>query len=966
VVCEATRRSRTGPGSTITTSRAGASGSISRSFHDSPRGRARGRRLTVRRFVPSAPARCVPTVKHRLVSWVRRREVYAQDKLLGIAEMERAIREGKPQPLPPDFLLHLNELTLMIQRAGPEGATSTPTTTFAPLVLPGDLKADATRPRQPTRDRGSHMAGARSRLTRSLAGGSGERMRARVARSVLLLSRSAIDAAAARPALQSCDRVGRWTRTKGGVPKVSNRGRIEVGARVVFNSTYQPVSLSTGPDGTIDVGDGTYINFGCTIDAQSRVTIGRSVSLGPYCVVRDAQEETSQGEASAIEIGDRVWLAGRVTVLPGSRIGAGSVITAGSVVSGAIPDQVVAGGVPARVLRSLKDDPSVDGDSLRAAAGQVPGPVSDGASSSLAAPVEPVSEPPILPKAADVPALAQDAARPHSAIVISDFTVDDFAHRLSEDDGLRFDVEVAPFGQVVPSLLGLAERSIDLAVVWTLPDTVVPTFQKLVTGQAADFAELMEEVDAFAHLLVSSLETVRCAVVPTWTAPAYDRGLGAIDLKPGGVAHALLEINRRLIGRLAPYREIFVLDTQRWVAQAGAAARHPKLWYGGKVAYNSTVLAQAATDTRAAFAATIGAARKLLVVDLDDTLWGGIVGDIGWENLRLGGHDSLGEAFVGFQSALKGMQRRGILLAIASKNEEDVALEAIRSHSAMVLNEEDFAAHRINWRDKAANIVEIADQLNLGLQSVVFIDDNPVERARVRDSLPEVFVPEWPTDKHLYASTLLELTCFDQTSITNEDLKRNEMMSEERKRVRAASPVESIDDWVRSLNMRVRVAPVAPATLARTAQLLNKTNQMNLTTRRLTEGDVATWASEPDHDLFVIDVSDKFGEAGLTGIVSLESSGDVGTIVDYVLSCRVMGRRVEETLLSIVVRAAQRRGLDRVEAHFVPTAKNKPCLAFWNQSGFAVADQNTFTWDLDDDYPHPDGIELVLDGGIEE
>ena len=170
---------------------------------------------------------------------------------------------------------------------------------------------------------------------------------------------------------------------------------------------------------------------------------------------------------------------------------------------------------------------------------------------------------------------------------------------------------------------------------------------------------------------------------------------------------------------------------------------------------------EAAADIRAAFVGLRGAAKKLLVLDLDDTLWGGIVGDAGWENLRLGGHDPQGESFADFQRAIKNLKRRGVVLALVSKNEESVALEAIRNHPEMVLKEDDFVGWRINWTDKARNIAELATELNLGLQSVVFIDDNPVERARVREALPEVFVPEWPEDKLLYASAFGQLRCFD-------------------------------------------------------------------------------------------------------------------------------------------------------------------------------------------------------------
>jgi FkbH-like protein len=348
------------------------------------------------------------------------------------------------------------------------------------------------------------------------------------------------------------------------------------------------------------------------------------------------------------------------------------------------------------------------------------------------------------------------------------------------------------------------------------------------------------------------------------------------------------------------------------------------------------------------------------VLDLDDTMWGGIVGDQGWENLRLGGHDALGESFVDFQRAVKALTRRGIVLGIVSKNEEATALEAIRSHPEMVLREGDFVGWRINWKDKAQNIVDLAQDLNLGLQSVVFIDDNPVERARVRDMLPEVLVPEWPEDKLLYKSALLGLRCFDTPSLSKEDAERTQLYAAEKARDRLQQQVGSIDEWLKSLEMTVKVERLGAANIQRTAQLMNKTNQMNLSTRRLTEAELLEWAKGPGRELFAITVTDKFGDAGLTGIVSLEVDGARGSIVDFILSCRVMGRRVENTMLHVIVDRARALGVKEIDAALITTKKNKPCLGFFEGSGFTHAGEQRFTWDATKPYELPAAIRLEV------
>jgi FkbH-like protein len=345
---------------------------------------------------------------------------------------------------------------------------------------------------------------------------------------------------------------------------------------------------------------------------------------------------------------------------------------------------------------------------------------------------------------------------------------------------------------------------------------------------------------------------------------------------------------------------------------------------------------------------------------LDDTLWGGIVGDVGWENLVLGGHHHLGEAYADFQQALKSMKNRGILLAIVSKNEEQVALEAIRKHPEMVLKLEDFAGWRINWQDKAQNVLDLITELNLGPQSALFIDDNPVERARVKESLPEVLVPDWPQDPLLYPAALLSLRCFEMPSVSREDLVRTSMYLSENKRRALKQTVSSLEEWLTRLAIRVQVEELHPANLQRATQLLNKTNQMNLSTRRLSEAELMAWSEQKHCRLWTLRVSDKFGDAGLAGIVSLEIQDHNAQIVDFILSCRVMGRKIEEAMLATAIHYAQARGVEDVSARYIPTSKNKPCLDFFKSLAPQFQQQGeSFIQDGKKPFPVPDHIELV-------
>ena len=518
-----------------------------------------------------------------------------------------------------------------------------------------------------------------------------------------------------------------------------------------------------------------------------------------------------------------------------------------------------------------------------------------------------------------------------ACLLLADFNSGNLAACLRNDQTAPlFQVAEAPYDQVVPILADAGHASwaadAQIAVVWTRPEAVSPTFSAILRGDVADLGRLAAEVDRYTELLVEAGLRVQLMLVPTWVVPTYRRGLGMSDFRPGGVAHALMTMNGRLVAALAGDPRAYVLDAQKWCERAGAKAFDPKLWYLGKIPFGHEVFKAAIPDIKAALRGVNGRAKKLLVVDLDDTLWGGIVGEVGVEGLVLGGHDRLGEAFLDFQRALKALVRRGVLLGIVSKNEEQVALSAINSHPEMVLGRADFVGWRIDWTDKAHHIASLAAELNLGLQDVVFIDDNPTERARVREALPEVLVPDWPADPSHYAATLEQMVCFDAPDRTWEDGARNQMYAEEKERHTDREAVGALDEWLHTLALQVSAERVNRTNVRRTIQLLNKTNQMNLSTRRLSEAELVEWVEQEGREAWVYRVEDRFGDSGLTGILSLQAVSGGGRVVDFVLSCRVMGRGVEETLLHHAVARAQVLGWEELLVEYLPTEKNKPCL----------------------------------------
>ncbi len=557
--------------------------------------------------------------------------------------------------------------------------------------------------------------------------------------------------------------------------------------------------------------------------------------------------------------------------------------------------------------------------------------------------------------------------RNYHCLLVSDFNVENLAGYLNNgEQSSVIKATAAPHGQIMQFLM--TENSIgwnqdfDFIVVWTQPQLVSQSFARALNFEQVSHAQILREVDEFCSLLLQRRLRAGYLFVPSWVIPTYHRGYGLLDMKEGlGVTNVLYQMNTRLAENLKGQPNIFILNTHRWIEFSGKNAFNPKMWYLAKVAFGNEVFRHAAYDIRNFCQAISGQYRKLIIVDLDDTLWGGILGDDGIKNIRLGGHDHVGEAFVDFQKALKALTNKGILLGIVSKNDENFALEAVNQHPEMVLREKDFAGWRINWQDKAQNIIDLAAELNLGLQSVVFIDDNPVERARVQEVLPEIYVPEWPQDKMFYASTLLGLSCFDMPVISSEDFKRSAMYVSDRERKNLKLSLNSYDDWVKTLETKVQVEGINSCNIQRVTQLLNKTNQMNLTTRRLSEEQLKEWVNERNHWMRVIRVSDKFGDSGLTGIMSLDVDNDRGKIVDFILSCRVMGRKIEETMVYIVLSYARDLKLNEIYAEFIPTPKNNPCFVFWKNSGFVYSqERNQFIWNSGQEYHLPSFIKLDL------
>ncbi len=345
----------------------------------------------------------------------------------------------------------------------------------------------------------------------------------------------------------------------------------------------------------------------------------------------------------------------------------------------------------------------------------------------------------------------------------------------------------------------------------------------------------------------------------------------------------------------------------------------------------------------------LGMAKKCLVLDLDNTLWGGVIGDDGLGGIKLGQGDPEGEAYLAFQEYVKSHQRRGVILAVCSKNNEDTAREAFVNHPEMVLRLDDISCFVANWTDKATNLRTIAERLNIGLNSLVFVDDNPAERAIARQLVPDVAVPEMPEDVTGYIQALEQHRYFQMLSVGAEDFQRTEYYRADAMRREVQATTGDIDAYLKSLEMKASVVPINDTTLERSAQLIQRSNQFNLTTRRRSAAELISLMSDDAWITRTVSLSDRFGDNGLISVLLAHHSDDALVIDTWLMSCRVLKRGVEHLLLNHLCDVARNRGLKTLRGEYVPSSKNGMVSRHYADLGFTMTDSTetgTTRWEL--------------------
>lgn len=403
------------------------------------------------------------------------------------------------------------------------------------------------------------------------------------------------------------------------------------------------------------------------------------------------------------------------------------------------------------------------------------------------------------------------------------------------------------------------------------------------------------------------------------------------------------KLNYLLMQGCQEAKNTFLIDLDALQTALGRSTfADPKLYYVAKMPISLAALPAAAKLVVDVVRSLQGAVKKCLVLDLDNTLWGGVIGDDGLSGIQIG-ELGTGHAFSDFQKWLKELKNRGILLTVCSKNNEDTAKEPFEKHPEMVLRLEDFSMFVANWEDKARNIRTIQQALNIGMDSMVFLDDNPFERELVRTMIPEITVPELPEDPALYLQYLRGLDLFETASYSREDAGRTEQYREKARRAAFEAAFQSYDDYLEALQMRASAAAFDPFHYPRIAQLTQRSNQFNLRTVRYTEAEIEALAQDDSRIGLYFTLKDKFGDHGLISVVVLEKQPeDTLFISEWLMSCRVLKRGMEEFIVDKILSVAAQQGFRRVVGEYIPTPKNAMVKDLYEQLGFARLENGRF------------------------
>jgi len=563
-------------------------------------------------------------------------------------------------------------------------------------------------------------------------------------------------------------------------------------------------------------------------------------------------------------------------------------------------------------------------------------------------------------------ALAPEAQTTHTRVrlaILGDSTLDHLAPAIRVA-GLRrnllIDVHLGKFGQYRQELLE-GDRALDafrptMLLFALTAEELLADVPLLAQRETAD-RRVREAVQGLRELWQKAHARFGATVIQQSfldvTTPLFGNHERFI---PGAPARLVARLNDGVADAAAAHGTL-LLDVAAASARDGLDAWFdPRHWLQGKLQISPAAAARYGSLLSCLIGAVLGRSRKCLVLDLDDTLWGGVLGDDGIDGVVLGQGSALGEAHLALQKYAKQLKERGVVLGVCSKNDWRNVEQMFDTHPEMWLRRSDIAAFAVNWSDKAKNLQALAERLNLGLDSMVFVDDNPSERARVRESLPMVAVPELPEDPAGYIAAIARGGYFEATGLTSEDQDRAAQYAANSEREALLNSSSGMDDFLRGLEMSVVHDVVGAVDYSRALQLINKTNQFNMTTQRLTPEQLKEWAASPSDMVLQFRLADRFGDNGLVSVMLFRRDAgatDKMHLANWVMSCRVFGRQLEHEAMNVAVERAREKGIRMFSAEFVPSAKNGVVSDLFGRLGFTEiapevrAGQGGVGWMLD-------------------
>lgn len=541
--------------------------------------------------------------------------------------------------------------------------------------------------------------------------------------------------------------------------------------------------------------------------------------------------------------------------------------------------------------------------------------------------------------------------------LLSSFTVDFFKDIIQsklKSEEIDSEFYIAPFGQFRTEIINhksnLYNFTPDIIILFLNPgDIFEDIFENPLKYKLEEKETLVENIiDEILSLIEVLRKRLSSAIVMTNNYFSCGNVLGPLDTNSDySLSAAINSSNLYQYKKLKNLNGVCIFDLQKVVLENGLNNLiDERFWYLAKCPFGKKGVSKIASEIVSCIKGTKGITKKCLVLDLDNTLWGGIIGEDGFEGIQLS-NDNIGKAFFDFQMGLRNLNKMGFILTICSKNNMKDALEVIEKHPFMVLKKEDFALMKINWEDKVENIKKIASELNIGTDSIVFFDDNPFERELVNKLLPEVCVVDMPNDPSYYASKLFELDLFNKVSLSEEDKIRTDIYHSQVKRSELQKSYKSVEEFFYSLDMQLKIKKANDFTIPRISQLTQKTNQFNMTTKRYTESEIKSFAQSDDSTVYSVELIDKFGSSGIVGVAIILKTSEECEIDTFLLSCRVLGRTIENAFIAYIYKmSVGNPKIKTLTGLYFPTKKNHIAKDFYERMKFKRINENMFKFDL--------------------